>query len=373
MPNDNNVTARALKEIDLTATRTNMGISDPIDTVKADLKTVFEKDNPEMELEIEDLALEGGNLRVDAKVSGTYAVPLDFKPVAVAALEKALYDLHVNKPELKAAGPEALTNAIAASSTNVAEREKVDDEAGIIWAVPPGAGEGAAPADAAGVAAKVKAAPPAGKIQKIPITGTGKKETPPANSFHQCPFGGTGTESTQNSLKNRIDSPSGTWNPVAISDLVDLAFPAPLPRQRSGWTAPEITSITVNEGWPIQVEGWLVGARAEGPESCNCHLADNADVDYHLWLVDDLNQVKQHDRSRALVCEVSPRMRAKNPTWDITKIAAVAQALTKVRISGWLMMDPEHPDQIGKTRGTIWELHPIIKFEVEHGNAWAAL
>src|SRR4029077_3971393 len=116
-----------------------------------------------------------------------------------------------------------------------------------------------------------------------------------------------------------------------ISDLVDLAFPAPLPRQRSTWTAPEITSITVNEGWPIQVEGWLAGCRAEGPESFNCHLADNADVDYHLWLVDDLNQVKQHDRSRALVCEVSPRMRAKNPPWNITKTAAAAQALTKVR------------------------------------------
>ena len=142
MQDHNNVTGLALKEVDLTATRTNVAISDPIDAVKADLKTVFKKNNPEMELEIEDLSLEGGNLQVDAKVRGTYAVPLDFKPVAIAALERALFDFHVNKPELKAAGPEALTSAIAASSTKVTEREKVDDEAGIIWAVPPGAGEG---------------------------------------------------------------------------------------------------------------------------------------------------------------------------------------------------------------------------------------
>jgi hypothetical protein len=36
-------------------------------------------------------------------------------------------------------------------------------------------------------------------------------------------------------------------------------------------------------------------------------------------------------------------------------------------------MDPEHPDQIGKTRGTIWEIHPIIGFEVASGSGWVAL
>jgi len=35
-----------------------------------------------------------------------------------------------------------------------------------------------------------------------------------------------------------------------------------------------------------------------------------------------------------------------------------------VRISGWLMLDPEHPDQLGKTRGTIWEIHPVMKLKV---------
>jgi hypothetical protein len=32
---------------------------------------------------------------------------------------------------------------------------------------------------------------------------------------------------------------------------------------------------------------------------------------------------------------------------------------TEVRIRGWLMLDQEHPEQIGKTRGTLWEIHPI--------------
>jgi hypothetical protein len=43
---------------------------------------------------------------------------------------------------------------------------------------------------------------------------------------------------------------------------------------------------------------------------------------------------------------------------------------TPVRVSGWLMLDPEHPDQVGRTRGTIWEIHPILAIEVRRGDAW---
>jgi hypothetical protein len=45
----------------------------------------------------------------------------------------------------------------------------------------------------------------------------------------------------------------------------------------------------------------------------------------------------------------------------------------KVRIRGWLMMDPEHPDQVGKTRGTIWEIHPIMQVETQQGGRWVSL
>jgi len=35
-----------------------------------------------------------------------------------------------------------------------------------------------------------------------------------------------------------------------------------------------------------------------------------------------------------------------------------------VRISGWLMLDPDHRNHLGTFRSTLWELHPITKFEV---------
>ena len=45
----------------------------------------------------------------------------------------------------------------------------------------------------------------------------------------------------------------------------------------------------------------------------------------------------------------------------------------RVRISGWMMLDPEHPDQVGKTRGSIWEIHPIMKIEVNQNGSWVDL
>jgi len=44
-----------------------------------------------------------------------------------------------------------------------------------------------------------------------------------------------------------------------------------------------------------------------------------------------------------------------------------------VRISGWLMMDPQHPDQVGNSRVTIWEIHPITRIEVFRDSWWVDL
>ena len=36
-------------------------------------------------------------------------------------------------------------------------------------------------------------------------------------------------------------------------------------------------------------------------------------------------------------------------------------------------LDPEHPDQVDNTRGTIWEIHPIMQIEVQQQGRWVAL
>jgi hypothetical protein len=36
----------------------------------------------------------------------------------------------------------------------------------------------------------------------------------------------------------------------------------------------------------------------------------------------------------------------------------------RIRATGWLMYNFEHHAQIAKTRGTLWEVHPVMKIEV---------
>jgi len=92
-------------------------------------------------------------------------------------------------------------------------------------------------------------------------------------------------------------------------------------------------------------------------------------VDYHLWIADDPNK----GREQSLVIEVSPRVQSYHPEWTLRRLQQLARDRERVRISGWLLMDPEHPDQIGKTRGSIWEIHPVMQIETSLLGRWGPI
>ena len=170
-----------------------------------------------------------------------------------------------------------------------------------------------------------------------------------------------------NIRKNRTDPPPGT--PSAGQRACSCSWPHSIERiDRQRWSAADAAAVARYEGMPVQIEGWLAGAKQQGPESCNCHSAD--DVDNHLWIVDSPNKDRSQvgrGRGHAAPARRAPRLGllAHRARWST--------GMTKVRISGWLLMDQEHPDQVGKTRGTIWEIHPIVAFDVRRNNAWIAL
>lgn len=79
------------------------------------------------------------------------------------------------------------------------------------------------------------------------------------------------------------------------------------------------------------------------------------------------------DRTKSIVVEITPALRAQHFNWTIKRLEFIDREEYRVRVSGWLLLDPDHPDQVGKTRGTIWEVHPIMSLEVQRAGEWLSL
>ena len=135
-----------------------------------------------------------------------------------------------------------------------------------------------------------------------------------------------------------------------------------LPRRRYQFSAAQLAQTARYEGAAIALTGYIVTAKLEGPETTNCELTDPTWHDWHVWLVGTPAEAANKDRTNAVVFEVTPRVRSLGTAaWDIHQLVQWASSSQKVRVSGWLMLDPEHPDQGGKTRGTTWEIHPVME------------
>ena len=189
---------------------------------------------------------------------------------------------------------------------------------------------------------------------------------PPVNApFKGCPPEGDGGDPALNRLKNRIDE--GDYVAVTFDAILQLPWPKTIERRRRArWSASDTQAVARYEGIPVVVEGYLAGATLEGPESPNCHGADNEFRDFHIWLI----KTPDEDKRQSIVVETTPPVRAKHPNWRTNLLGQINRKDQKVRISGWLLLDPEHPDQVGKSRGTIWEVHPIMKIEVFDDGRW---
>ena len=114
----------------------------------------------------------------------------------------------------------------------------------------------------------------------------------------------------------------------------------------------------------------------EGRESCNCDSTQPAQIDFHIWLLFAAND----NRKDAIVVEMTPRVREHHPTWTVDMLTSIANQKLPVRISGWLMYDGQHPEQLPPgspaqppTRATLWEIHPIMKVEFKQNGVWKTL
>ena len=242
-----------------------------------------------------------------------------------------------------------------------------DDETGWVWAK----NVSRLPDDSSAVIAGLAANAIASSIDS-----TWDKPAPNTTTFTSpsdgttCDADGDTGDGATNILKNRTNVPS-SYHPVSFRAIADLPYPV-APQHRHDWTAPELDSIAPYEGVAVTVVGYAVALRVQtggSGESTNCHMHKSAEVDWHIALVESAGDGEE----KAVVVETTPRVRRFHPQWTKARFMPWVDSTNPVRVSGWLMLDPEHRNHLGTYRSTLWEIHPITKLEVWNGTAWVAL
>jgi hypothetical protein len=194
---------------------------------------------------------------------------------------------------------------------------------------------------------------------------------PPVDSvFKGCGPAGSQPDYALNLRKNRVDTAAG-YLAVPFQVVARLPWPRQAAlRFRNQWARGERSSVARYEGAAVQVVGYMMGFKLEIPEPPNCYASDPDTKDYHIWLT-----LRAHEnRKRSVVVEITPRVRVSHPGWTEAKLRALVDSQIPVRVSGWLMLDQMHPEQVNKHRITLWEIHPITRLErLARDSSWVTL
>jgi hypothetical protein len=195
--------------------------------------------------------------------------------------------------------------------------------------------------------------------------------------------GAGGKEATQNTAKNNFCA-SGTPSAVTIASLTKLqASVEKDPTIPFGSKGPAIDRTPLQklgEGRLVTLKAFVLFARQEGKESVNCgtKVPNNPLFhDIHISLVDaesvsqpgDTKPVLNTKECTGVVAEMSPHHRPDK--WTAGNLQKVAKAQLPVRVTGQLFFDSSHlpcangqPVGSNPKRISLWEIHPIYKFEV---------
>ena len=206
-------------------------------------------------------------------------------------------------------------------------------------------------------------AQPVGDLPNMPV-----KPQPKEITFDGCPPEGVGGDSQLNLFKNRVYQ--AKYIPVSFDSLTTLTWPKSVEQQEmKDWSPANRAFINQYAGIPVMVEGYILSIREGLPESANCNRANGSSLDWQIYF--SANQ--RDDRSQAVIVEVTPRVRMDHK-WTIDLIHSVFMGdHLPMRISGWLYFDPEHPDDVGQIRATLWEIQPVMQIEVFQNGRWIQL
>jgi hypothetical protein len=206
-------------------------------------------------------------------------------------------------------------------------------------------------------------AQPVGDLPNMP-----DKPKPKEITYDGCPPEGSGGDKELNLLKNRVDP--GKYVSVSFDSLTTLTWPKNIEQHEiKDWSPSNLAFINQYQGIPVMVEGYIEGVREGLPDPANCNQTKGSGLNWQISFTSN----PKDDRSQAVIVEVTPRVRMDHK-WTIDLIHEVFMGdHLPVRISGWLYFDPEHPDDIGQIRATLWEIMPVMQIEVFEYGKWLPL
>ena len=191
---------------------------------------------------------------------------------------------------------------------------------------------------------------------------------------------GTGAEGVQDSVKNNFCA-TGTPKTMTIASMTSLQAKvekngsinfgsANKGKTKKGPTTNRAPLKKLGEGSLVTLRAFVLIARQEGGESVNCgkNVPDQPLFhDIHISLVSTADET---DECSGVVAEMSPHHRPDS--WTHANVEKVAREKLPVRVTGQLYFDSSHfPCSGGQGAGqgnpkrvSLWEVHPIYKFEV---------
>lgn len=198
----------------------------------------------------------------------------------------------------------------------------------------------------------------------------------------QCGLAGAGTgpEGAQNSTKNNFCA-KGTPQTITIDDLKQLQAQveknpainfgsANKGTRKKGPTTNRAPLKKLGEGKLVTLKAFVLIARQEGGESVNCGKNVPNQPAFHDIHISLVSSKDVDDECSGVVAEMSPHHRPDS--WTHANVDKVQTEKLPVRVTGQLYFDSSHfPCTNGQGAGegnpkriSLWEIHPIYKFEV---------
>jgi hypothetical protein len=205
------------------------------------------------------------------------------------------------------------------------------------------------------------------------ISETWEKPTPNKTIFKgvdgNCPWNGNGGDPDTYLHKNRSDIPTA-YHDVKWEAIHDLPFPNDKPL-RKNWSPEHIAEIGRYEGVAVRTIAYIVAVKpqAGNEEGTNCRFSKVSETDIHIAIVGEAGD----GEGNSVVVETTPRFLKAHPKWTKATLDQYAHQDIPVRISGWLMFDPDHRPHLNKYRHTLWEIHPITAIEVLDNGQWKSV